>query len=79
VGAGTGYVVGNEADKKKQQTAPAQSTTQNTEVVTVNITNSNGSITPVKLTRSGNNYTGPKGEIYDHLPTQAELKPVYGF
>jgi uncharacterized protein YcfJ len=80
VGGGTGYVIGNEQDKKQQGTtsAPA-SRQQETGALTVNITNSNGSITPVKLTRSGNNYTGPRGEVYDHLPTEAELKPVYGF
>jgi len=79
-GAG-GYILGNEADKKQQQgtiTAPAPSQ-QEMGAVTVNITNSNGSVTPVKLTKSGNNYVGPRGEIYDHLPTEAELKPAYGF
>jgi hypothetical protein len=76
-GAG-GYIIGNEQDKKQQgTTAPAHQ--QETNAVTVSITNSNGSVTPVKFTRSGNNYVGPKGEVYDHLPTEAELKPAYGF
>ena len=47
--------------------------------VTVNITNSNGSISPVTLKKQGIGYVGPKGEFYDHLPTESELKPVYGF
>ena len=70
VGGGTGYIVGNEADKKQQQ---------QTDSVLINIRNSNGSVSTVKLTRSGVGYVGPRGEFYDHLPTEAELKPVYGF
>ena len=82
IGAGTGLLLGNAQDKKKQETAtPAKHEKQDAaNIVTVNITNSNGSFTPVKLTKQGeNNYVGPKGEVYDHLPTEAELKPVYGF
>jgi uncharacterized protein YcfJ len=79
VGGGTGYVVGNEQDKKQAQSYSGTTTQQQTGAVTVNITNSNGSVTPVKLTRQGSNYVGPRGEIYDHFPTEAELKPVYGF
>ncbi len=46
--------------------------------VIVNITNSNGSITPVTLKRSGNVWIGPKGEQYMSIPTAAQLKPIYG-
>ena len=79
-----GYIIGNEQDKKQQRgsyrnPSPPQEQQQGTNSVTINITNSNGSITPVKLTRSGSNYVGPRGEIYDHFPTEAELKPIYGF
>jgi uncharacterized protein YcfJ len=82
IGAGTGLLLGNAQDKKKQEAAttakPEKQDAANT--VTVNIANSNGSFTPVKLTKQGENrYVGPKGEVYDHLPTEAELKPVYGF
>lgn len=73
IGAGAGYLIGREMDKKDTRAETEANT------VTVNITNSNGSVTPVRLTRQGMNYVGPKGEIYDHLPTEAELKPVYGF
>ena len=82
IGAGTGYLIGNAQDKKKQETAtPAKSEKQDAaNIIVVNVTNNNGSFTPVKLTKQGeNNYVGPKGEVYDHLPTEAELKPVYGF
>jgi uncharacterized protein YcfJ len=49
----------------------------NTEVVTV--TNDNGSTTSVMLQKlPGGGYRGPRGEEYSSLPTQAQLKPVYG-
>ena len=47
--------------------------------VIINVYNSNGSITPVKLTRQGNVFVGPRGEQYFNLPTVDQLAPVYGF
>lgn len=88
IGAGAGllggYLVGNEMDKKKttaqvnaaNANAAAAHAAANT--VTINITNSNGSITPVVLRRQGNIYIGPKGEQYMTLPTAETLKPLYG-
>ncbi len=78
VGAGAGYMLGNEGDKKKTQ-AEMGNTQQEISTVMVNVTNSNGSVTPVRLTKQGTGYVGPRGEFYDHLPTSDELKPVYGF
>jgi hypothetical protein len=46
--------------------------------VVVEIHNSNGSVTPVKLRKDGSAYIGPKGERYEKLPTEEQLKPVYG-
>jgi len=78
VGGGAGYMVGNEADKKQQkEEMRSMQQQQNSELI--NIRNSNGSISTVRVTRSGVGYIGPRGEYYDHLPTEAELKPVYGF
>jgi hypothetical protein len=78
VGAGGGYIIGNEADKKQQQQQIASASAEaNTTVV--NIVNSNGSVTPVILRRSGNMWVGPKGEQYMSIPTPDQLKPVYGF
>lgn len=48
------------------------------EEITVKITNNNGSITSVKLKKKGDVYTGPKGEQYKELPTEEQLKPLYG-
>ena len=47
--------------------------------VTVWITNSNGSRTSVQLTRRGYRYIGPRGEVYDQMPTNEQLRVVYGF
>lgn len=47
--------------------------------ITVWITNSNGSRTSVKLTREGPYYIGPRGELYTSLPTNEQLRIVYGF
>ena len=47
--------------------------------VTVWITNSNGSRTAVKLRRSGPGFIGPRGEWYPSMPTNKQLRVVYGF
>jgi hypothetical protein len=47
--------------------------------ITVWITNSNGSRTSVQLTREGAWYRGPRGEYYTSMPTNEQLRVVYGF
>ena len=78
VGGGAGYMIGNEQDKKKTK-AEMESLRQEMNTVTVNVTNSNGSVSQVKLKKQGTGYVGPRNEFYDHLPTSEELKPIYGF
>lgn len=78
IGGAVGYGVGSESDKKKAA-AERAALRQEINTVTVNITNSNGSISQVRLSRQGVGYIGPRGEYYDHLPTGDELKPIYGF
>jgi hypothetical protein len=78
VGGGAGYLIGNEQDKKKAA-ADRNSIRREMNTVTVNITNSNGSVSPVKLTKQGVGYVGPRGEYYNELPTEDQLRPVYGF
>ena len=56
------------------EVAPPQPAT-----VTVNIQNSNGSLTPVTLHPVGSQWVGPRGEYYDSMPTVGQLRPVYGF
>lgn len=47
--------------------------------VTVWITNSNGSQTSVSLRKSGPGFIGPRGEYYPNMPTETQLRIVYGF
>ncbi len=83
VGGGAGYMIGNEQDKKKERArtqAEIDSLRQEMNTVTVNVVNSNGSITPVTLRKQGVVYIGPRGETYPTLPTQEQLKQAgYGF
>lgn len=79
LGGVTGHVIGSEQDRKK---ARAQTDVAIAEANTfyVNITNSNGSISPIRLVKSGNVYIAPRGEQYMQLPTEEQLKAVgYGF
>lgn len=78
VGGGVGYILGNESDKKKAETHRYE-IEEETRTVTVNVTNSNGSIVPVKLKRHGVGYVGTRGEYYNELPNNEQLRPVYGF
>mgnify|MGYP006306491297 FL=1 len=82
VGAGAGYLWGSMEDKKNEEEARTRARTIENDAhnVTVWITNSNGSKTPVKLTRTASGrYIGPRGETYDAMPTEEQLKKVYGF
>jgi len=79
VGGGAGYMIGSERDKKKTK-AEIDALRQDMNTVTINITNSNGSITPVTLRKQGVVYIGPRGETYTPLPTEEQLKQAgYGF
>lgn len=78
IGGGAGYMIGSERDKKKAA-ADRDSIRQEMNVVTVNVTNSNGSIIQVRLKKQGVGYVGPRGEYYDKLPTEDQLRPIYGF
>ncbi len=85
VGGVAGYILGNEGDKAKTESelaalrAQQQAQQAQQQSVTVWITNSNGSKTPVVLKISGPNYIGPKGEVYPSMPTEEQLRPLYGF
>lgn len=78
VGGGAGYMFGNEGDKKKAATDRASIRAEQN-VVTVWVTNSNGSKIPVRLVKNGPAYIGPRGETYSSLPSEDDLRPVYGF
>jgi hypothetical protein len=78
IGGGVGYILGNEQDKKKAA-ADRENIRYAMNTTTVHVTNSNGSIIAVNLQRSGPGYIGPRGEYYPTLPTEDQLRPVYGF
>ena len=78
VGGAAGYMFGNESDKTRQHAERADMR-EEMRTVAVNITNSNGSISQVRLKRHGVGYVGTRGEYYSHLPTEDELRPIYGF
>jgi hypothetical protein len=83
VGAGAGALIGHESEKQQsnfgrdRQPPPPPEQTDN--AVIVNVTNSNGSVTPVRMVRQGSGWVGPKGEYYSSLPTPEQLRPIYGF
>ena len=78
VGGAAGYMFGNESDKARQQAEQAYMR-EEMKTVAVNITNSNGSISQVRLKRHGVGYVGTRGEYYRQLPTEDQLRPIYGF
>ncbi len=78
VGGAAGYMLGNEGDRKNAQAERAYMR-QEMRAVAVNITNSNGSVSQVRLRRQGVGYVGTRGEYYHRLPTEDELRPIYGF
>jgi hypothetical protein len=51
---------------------------QDGEAIVVNVPNSTGGFTPVRLTRSRDGYVGPQGEYYAGNPTVQQLKVLYG-
>lgn len=78
IGGAAGYMIGNEEDKA-QARWERRRLREEMDCVTVNVRNSNGSISRVRLQREGIGYVGARGEYYDHLPADDELRPVYGF
>ncbi|MBW8040684.1 MAG: glycine zipper 2TM domain-containing protein [Planctomycetes bacterium] len=78
IGGAAGYMLGNEGDKEKAQ-AQRAGLRQELNTVMVKVTNSNGSIVQVPLRKHGVGYIGTKGEYYATLPTEDQLRPVYGF
>ncbi|MBE0534322.1 MAG: hypothetical protein IH624_01535 [Phycisphaerae bacterium] len=48
------------------------------EKVSVYITTDNGAMRLITLTRTRDGFLGPKGELYRQMPTEAQLRMVYG-
>lgn len=82
IGAVLGGAMGSQTDQQlahnKQVDSRMSAVEAQANSTVVNISNSNGSVSPVTLVRSGNQWMGPRGELYNSIPTEAQLKPVYG-
>jgi hypothetical protein len=78
VGGAAGYMIGNESERQKDSASRA-CMRHEMNTVAVNMTNSNGSISQVRLKKHGVGYVGTRGEYYSHLPSEDELRPIYGF
>jgi hypothetical protein len=72
------FGVGQWLSEMDQQHKATEHKKKHAEQVIVEIHNDNGSTTPVKLRKEGSTYIGPKGERYEKLPTEEQLKPIYG-
>jgi len=48
------------------------------QTITINVPNTNGSFTPVKLVKYKDGYVGPQGEYYPGNPTVDQLRVLYG-
>jgi uncharacterized protein YcfJ len=78
-GALVGGVVGHQYGRQGELQRQVNTVQQQQFMTTVWIENSNNSKTPVVLRQTeGGQYIGPRGEYYTTLPTQDQLKSVYG-
>ena len=75
---GTGELL-RQTDNLAQQKERQKCKERREERIVVEVTNSNGSFTPVELRKKGCVYIGPKGEHYKELPSEEQLRLVYGF
>ncbi len=76
-GALVGGLVGNQMGRQQDQ-INAMDARMN--YSTVAVRNSNGSVTPVQLRRGqGDSWIGPQGEVYSGMPSESQLRRLYGF
>ncbi|MDB5050550.1 MAG: hypothetical protein JWO30_3621 [Fibrobacteres bacterium] len=79
-----GYVVVQKPDtvyvEKQSDAVKQEETFQEPKATTIEVVNSNGSKTPVRLEElAGGKWRGPREEVYDTMPTQDQLRSAYGF
>jgi YMGG-like Gly-zipper len=80
IGGLLGHSSGRQQTQMDSQQAQIDAMRAEQNRMIVNIANSNGSTTPVVLHKIGyNQWEGPRGEIYNGVPSSEQLKPVYGF
>jgi len=75
-----GNVHGQNVEARQRTDAQMRQLQAQANQTTVWITNSNGSKTPVTLNKiAGGQWQGPRGEVYNNLPTEDQLRSIYGF
>jgi len=76
----TGYVVVPAPANVTVVPAPVETMAESPpgQSITINVPNSNGSFTPVKLVKYQDGYIGPQGEYYPGNPTVDQLRVLYG-
>lgn len=84
VGGLAGGAIGNVHGQNQQQHQNTQTQMQQLQQqanqTTIWLTNSNGSKTPVTLSKAvGGQWIGPRGEVYPNLPSEDQLQPLYAF
>lgn len=84
IGAGlgglTGYMIGGQIEQQQRTQEEVNRMRGEMNTVTIWVTNSNGSQIPVRLQKDGyGGYIGPRGERYRTLPSEDQLRMVYGF
>ena len=78
-GALAGGLIGRQAGTQREMQNQLNVVQQQQFITTVWVDNSNGSKTPVQLRQTdGGQYVGPRGEYYSTMPTQEQLRKVYG-
>ena len=78
-GALVGGVLGNQQGQQKEMRQQLNTVQQNQYISTVWLENANGSRTPIQVRQvEGGQYMGPRGEYYPSMPTQEQLRSVYG-
>ena len=79
-GAALGALIGGAMGHQQDQfNAQLGAVSEAASTVVINVRNTNASYTPVVLRKVGNQYIGPRGEYYNALPTEEQLKTPYGF
>ncbi|MDD5618155.1 MAG: hypothetical protein PHG69_03595 [Candidatus Omnitrophica bacterium] len=74
-----GYVVVADPTTTPLKVVPStQPQTESSGIITINVPNSKGGYTPVRLTKYKDGYLGPQGEYYPGSPTVEQLKALYG-
>lgn len=81
IGAATGAWIGQQYGQGNDQVRHRLNALESQNAAeTIMVNNSNGSYTPVTLTKVGyGQYRGPRGEIYTARPSEDQLKTAYGF